>query len=245
MQSVQRLEYMKQLGIDVYVPRIVLPQARASATAMQPQPARKKHLVSAVSAGTGPEPRRETPTSRPALDLPDLAVATPATRPAPMPRPKLQTATTAPVRFQLLTVAFHEHVLFVSELRTAPLAPALEASVLQFLGELMFALGRPAARASAPGYFQWPLVNRQGADTSVELARDVLAGFLERQLRETRPQHVVLLGDQAAEHIQPQGEGLLNFPVQVWRGQALGKLFARPQLKADLWRQLQPLIDDV
>ncbi len=234
----QRLAYMKQLGIDVYVPRVVLPQARVSVTGLRP--ARAEPAVPVVTARAAPEPRRQAPASRPVLDLPDFAASAPVAKPAAPSRPKIQTATA--VRFQLLTVAYHDHVLFVSDLRTTPLAPALEASVLQFLGELMFALGRPAAQAPAPGYFQWPLVSRQGVDTGVDRAREVLAGFLERQLRETRPQHVVLLGDQAAEHIQPQGESLLNYPVQVWRGEALGKLFARPQLKADLWRVLQPLI---
>ena len=236
----QRLAYMKQLGIDVYVPRVVLPQAQVSVTGMRP--VRAKAAVPAVAVGRAPEPARRAPASRPVLDLPDLGPAVASAKPAAPARPKIPATVASSVRFQLLTVAFRDNVLFVSDLRTAPLAPALEASVLQFLGELMFALGRPAAQAMAPSYFQWPLVSRQGADTSIERAREVLAGFLERQLRETRPQHVVLLGDQAAEYIQPQGKLLLDYPVQVWRGDALGKLFARPRLKADLWRVLQPLV---
>jgi hypothetical protein len=238
----QRLAYMKQLGIDVYVPRIALPQAKVSVTGLQPVlavPVTPPALAGAAApraSGLAP-----APAPRPTLDLPAAAV-TPNPLKTVEPAPPKPLATANSVRFQLLTVAFNSGVLFVSDLKAAPLQPALEATVLQFLRELMFALGRPAEESLAPAYFQWPLVSRQGVGTGADRASEVLAGFLERQLRETRAQHVVLLGDKAAEYIQPQGELLVNFPVQVWRGVALGKLFARPQLKAELWRTLQPLV---
>ncbi len=235
----QRLAYMKQLGIDVYVPRIALPQAKASVTGLQPVLA--VAVAPAEIPAVAPPARRPTPASRPTLELP-ATVAAPSSRKVAGQAPPRPLATAGSVRFQLLTVAFDSGVLFVSDLKAAPLPPALEATVLQFLRELMFALGRPAAEAVAPTYFQWPLVSRQGVDTGADRASEVLAGLLERQLRETRAQHVVLLGDKAAEYIQPQGELLVNVPVQVWRSVALGKLFARPQLKAELWRTLQPLV---
>jgi hypothetical protein len=240
----QRLAYMKQLGIDVYVPRKTLPQAKASVTGLQPvlavsvTPPAEASAAAPRGSYSAPAP---TPASRPGLELPETAVVPGPRKPAVRTPPRPLSAANS-VRFQLLTVAFDSGVVFVSDLKTAPLPPALEATVLQFLRELMFALGRSVADDVAPAYFQWPLVSRQGVATGADRASEVLAGFLERQLRETRPQHLVLLGDKAAEYIQPRGELLVNFPVQVWRSVALGKLFARPELKADLWRTLQPLV---
>ncbi len=232
----RRLAYIQQLGIDVYVPRIVLPRARASALSLRPEaPPRPlaAPAVVAIPARAEPAPRR------PALELPE-AQQRPNRHPAV--RVASHAIASTAVRFQLLHVAFADHVLFVSDLKTAPLQPALEASVLQFLRELMFALGRGSAQASAPAYFQWPLVIKPGVDSGAQRAREVLAGVIQRQLKESRPQHLVLLGEQAAAYIQPEGERLGNTSVRVWRSLPLGRLFGDPQSKALLWRTLQPLV---
>ena len=79
---------------------------------------------------------------------------------------------------------------------------------MQFLQELMLALGRPAVNPVSPLYFQWPLVSRPGADVSAPRAREVLAGFIDRCIRETGPEHLVLLGERASEYVQAEGERL-------------------------------------
>lgn len=219
---------MQHLGIDVYAPRRVLVQARPSAFGLS-----RPELA-------------EQPRSR-ARAEPQLPILEPPEDRKPSERPNNIVVSTSPtrradsVRFQLLTVAFDSEVLFVSDLKTAPLKPALEATVLQFLRELMFALGRPASKSVAPLYFQWPLVDKPGPETSVMRAREVLAGFLDRCARETRPQHIVLLGEKAAELVEAEGEHWGVTEIPVWRSVALGKLFARPELKMDLWRTLKPL----
>jgi hypothetical protein len=235
---------MEKLGVDVYVPRAVLPRAKASVTPLQPAMAEPVKSAAAAPAPAATRQRGDgQKATRPGLDLPATAGAERARKAFAPAQPRAPGSARSP-RFALLTVAFEGALLFVSDLKSAPLQPALEASVLQFLGEVMFALGRAPASTPAPVYFQWPLVNKPGADISGERARDVLAGFIDRQLRETRPQHVVLLGEQASRYIQAEGEHLSGSQVQIWRSAALGKIFAQPQLKADLWRILQPLAVD-
>ena len=241
----RRLAYMQQLGIDIYVPRVVLPRARASGLSLRPAvaPQATAAALSPTAAPASNTSDQSLPAARhrPRVELPGVQpTKTPKHRPAEH-APRVST-TAAAVRFQLLHVAFADSVLFISDLKTSPLQPGLEASVMQFLRELMFALGHGSAQASAPAYFQWPLVNKQGVDNGAERAQEVLAGFVQRQLQESRPQHLVLLGEQASRYIQPQGDRLGNSGVKVWRSVPLGKLFADPQSKAGLWRTLQPLI---
>ncbi len=232
----RRLAYMHQLGIDVYVPRVVLPRARASALSLRPTVAPRPAAVVPAPAPVD----RAAPGVRqgPRIELPEERQRS---QRRPLEQPAGNPAAASAVRFQLLLVAFAENVLFVSDLKTAPLNPGLEASVMQFLRELMFALGRGAAEASPPAYFQWPLVSRPGVDNGAQRAREVLAGFLQRQLQECRPQHLVLLGEQASAFVQPEGERLGSTAVQLWRSVPLGKLFGDPQSKAQLWRTLQAL----
>ncbi len=238
----RRLAYMEQLGIDIYVPRVVLPRARASGLSLRPAvapPASATASSRAAAASNTLAPPQPAARHRPRVELPEPP-KTPMHRPT-QPAARVST-TAAAVRFQLLHVAFADSVLFISDLKTSPLQPGLEASVMQFLRELMFALGHGSAQASAPAYFQWPLVNKQGVDNGAERAQEVLAGFVQRQLRESRPRHLVLLGEQASRYIQPRGDRLGDSAVKVWRSVPLGKLFADPQSKAGLWRTLQPLI---
>lgn len=237
----ERLAGLQSLGVDIYTPRRELPRARASIFSLQ--------RVAPVAA----TPAIETggPVSaRPAVDSerPSLDVELPQAESKAVRRPKPAVKAVAgvdSVRFQLLTVAFSSGILFVSDLKSAPLQPALEATVIQFLREVMFALGHPETDAVAPAYFQWPLVSKPGVDASAARAREVLAGFIERSVRETQPKHVVLLGERAAEYVQAEVVQAGKSPPQLWHFDApLGKLFARPRLKADLWKMLQPLVID-
>jgi hypothetical protein len=227
---------MQHLGVDVYVPRKVLPRARASLTSMQAIQLASTPQVAA------PLPVATPAVARPAVPRPDITQV-PVARKSPEIKPPVTKPAyaAAAVQFQLLHVPFSSGVLFVTDLRVAPLPPALEASVLQFLQALMFALGRGDAQPAVPAYFRWPLVSKPGVDNSETRAKDVLTGFVERQLRESKPQHLVLCGEQASRYIQPEGEVLVGTQVNIWRTVALGKVFGDPALKAELWRSLQAL----
>jgi hypothetical protein len=235
----QRLAYMQQLGVDVYVPRKVLPKAKASLTSLQPVVRATVPAARSTPVDTPAPAIPKTPVPRPELSATPVARKTPAVAP---PIPKTVPAAAAATRFQLLHVPFSSGILFISELRTAPLPPALEASVLQFLQAVVFALGRGSAQTPEVAYFQWPLVNKPGANHSAATARDVLSGFIARQLRETAPQHLVLCGEQASRFVQPEGDVLAGTQVSIWRTHALGKVFADASVKAQMWQVLQPLL---
>ena len=128
--------------------------------------------------------------------------------------------------------------------------------MLQFLQDVMLSLGRPVpAQSLAPCYFQWPLVNRSGASASAATAREVLAGVIARQVQESSCAYLVLMGGNANTFVQAEGESLdvnksLDVKdnrnnggqrVKILRGPPLGKIFARPALKAELWNTLQPV----
>lgn len=224
-----RFAAMGRLGVDIYAPRRPLSAAAPSVFAPQ-APSPGPRLKPAAAPGASRRVVAE-------LDLPRAtATPTPSAQPVAAPKPPQEVAA---VRFQLLTVAF-ESLLVVSELKSAPLSPALEASVLQFLREVLFALGKSSQRAS-PAYFHWPLVDKPGVDNSASRAGEVLQGFLERQLREFGAQQVLVLGEQARRYAGMEDQAalkVLHYPA------GLGMLFARPQLKAGLWELISPLKGD-
>jgi len=152
------------------------------------------------------------------------------------------------VAFNLVTVTFPSGVMFVSDIRQVPLAPAVESGVLSFLRDVMLAIGRPDPSVAAGAeYFQWPLVKKPGVDASEGTARDVLAGLISRKLREAEADTIVLMGRAANTFVRAQsgdhGSGqFAHHGVRILQCEPLGKLFATPSKKAELWHILQPLI---
>lgn len=153
------------------------------------------------------------------------------------------------VAFNLVTVTFPSGVMFVSDIRQVPLAPAVESGVLSFLRDVMLAIGRPdASVAVGAEYFQWPLVKKPGVDASEGTARDVLAGLISRKLREAEADTMVLMGRAANMFVRAQsgdhgsGQFAAHQGVRTLQCEPLGKLFATPSKKAELWHILQPLI---
>ena len=248
-----RLGTLQQLGVDVYVPRRHLAQARPSPTPLQPRlPSSQRQQISRSAETARPaEIARLAPTSEVAspgrasrmlvTNEDEQYTAPKSAERAELPVRKSQRVPAGPVSFHLLTMAFNGGVLIISDLKAAPLRASLEASVLQFVTDIGFALDPDAERSEAPGYFNWPLARVPGADASAARARQVLAGYIDRQLREYRPAHLLLMGDNAADYVGnslhlPDGRAL-----NVLRAPALGQFFARPALKARLWELLQPI----
>jgi hypothetical protein len=143
------------------------------------------------------------------------------------------------VAFNLLIVTFTPGVLFVSDIRQAPLTAALESGVLAFLRDVMSAIGRPPpSDAATVDYFQWPWVMKPGVDASEARAREVLDGLLGRKRRESSADLLVLMGRTARRCVNiddgPDGQAA----VQIVRSEALGRLFSTPGQKDELWRAL-------
>lgn len=227
---------LEQLGIDIYVPR--RPLARGLPSLLGLQAALSSPATARIAEPASPANGQRSAEGRmPALDLPETPGKS-VTKPS-VATPKPQSINT--IRLQLLTVAFGNEVLFISDLKSAPLRADLESAVLQFLRELMFALGRPVQEPVAARYFQWPLVDKPGADAGAERARDVLAGYVEHQLEDSQPRHLVLLGASCADNVKLP-ESLRGTVTTHLFPSGMGSLFAKPALKAQLWQALQALI---
>lgn len=254
-RDTSRLAYLGHLGVAVYVSRrpllqaldsrIVVAPARPVLAAARP-PAALQSAVPDAAVRSVVSGARRTVSPPLANQVSDVPPASASTSPV-LPTAKAPAASRA-VAFSLLTVTFHTGVMFVSDIRQAPLSSVLESSVMAFLHDVMFALGRPASAEKVMAeYFQWPLVKKLGVDASASTAKDVLAGLINRQLRESQADCIVLMGSQARTYIQLNGDvvgdgGQSGRVLQVQRREPLGKYFAEPALKAGLWHSLQPLI---
>ena len=143
------------------------------------------------------------------------------------------------VAFNLLMATFAPGVLFVSDIRKAPLAPALESGVVSFLRDVMGAIGRPLRDESvAVDYFQWPLVRKPGVDASEARAREVLDGLLGRKLRESHVDLVVVMGRTASGLMGGSEQHYAMRGARIVHSEALGRLFSAPGRKEELWRAL-------
>ncbi len=246
-----RLTALRLMGVDLYVPRRPLPQARSSRQPLRPRVAAPAAAIAQRGAAV-PPPLSAATAVRPPPHLPESLWHEPAVAPdrqppvsqaaAPVTSPStLAKQRSRAVSFNLLAVAYPETILFLSDLKSQPLPAALSASVAQFLLEVarVFDAG-VGQRPRAPEYFQWPLTHGSAADTGAERAGLVLHGFVARYLREYRPPRVLLMGQLAASYLHepmklPDG----SEPV-ILRGPALGRIFGDPARKAALWQVLEP-----
>lgn len=233
-----QLAYLEALGVDIYLPRQPLVGARPSRFELRPAGA-----IETPAIDTEGRPARldsgvtlEQPAIKPASVKPE---PTEVIRPPQAARPTKAAA----VAFSLLVVPVSNRALFISELRSAPLRPDLEANVMQFLQDVCCALGESLPAKLTPVYFQWPM---SATNTALEqgeaAARETLRGFISQQLSDCKPSRLVLMGQSVARYIADAEQiptWLQSETMTLCKAPSLGQLFAHPARKAELWAALQ------
>jgi hypothetical protein len=263
MLEPRRSRYLRALGIDSYVPRVILPGARPSAACEWELPATPESVASAAVAPVGAalqsvaaqlvaasqpatasqptmeSPQAERPVARsrpPEIDL-ELAPAARRTESAPSPvAAPAAGAVAGDVEAApriALGIAVADGILLVDD---APANPAERGEFQRLLGNVLFAL-RGAGAAPALDVFLWPMSKQPQLDHSALAARETLAAHIQNQIQRHAVHTVLLLGQAAQQWVELDAVDLR----WVRTVSALGCL-REPAQKRQLWQDIRHLV---
>lgn len=246
----QRRAYLQSMGIECLVPRLRLPGAKLSVLG-EPEPESDARLASSVAQTAAP-PSPTAPLSQSAAatvkDLlgnletggrPGAATKSQATVARPAAEPSM-------TRFALSVVRAGGIVL-VDEGLNAGDDPDL---YLALIKNLLFAVGFAPAELAVEAFI-WPLSRLRGGrvDQSESAAREVLLAYLGKQLQQSSAQYLLIMGSTGERFIAPPGGGGnaladdSRLAVKTLYTASARQALSDPRTKAELWQQLQPLVN--
>lgn len=248
MLEPRRSGYLRALGIDIYVPRLILPGALPSAACeweAEPQsdvPARAMDVVAEVIAAVAAVPAPQVSADQPdTISSQDQHPATRSRVPDIDPQPVTAPRSTEPVPARpvadtspkiALGIAVGGGVLLIDD---APASPAERGEFQRLLGNVLFAL-RGDGALPALDVFLWPMSKQPQLDRSADAARETLAAHIQNQIQRHAVHTVLLLGDAARQWVDIDAEGLRC----VRSVSALGCL-REPAQKRQLWQDIRRL----
>jgi hypothetical protein len=250
VNELRRMAYLDALGIDSYISRSQLPGA-----AMTRRLAIISQRPRAVTAVTGDAPTRATsslldqPSARRTRDESDTDARNERARPQPASESS-QRGAAAP-RFSLTAIIAGDW-LWLEELAGMPLTRE-QVQLVQSMAQALLlsrqagddattSVVRPGAirpDAARPDVtqFDWPIHTNSQLDLSDEAAQASVAGFVSRRIEQYGCRGLVLLGQACALRVP-----MLELGIPVVSTASSAELLARPELKRQVWRDLQPLL---
>lgn len=171
----------------------------------------------------------------------------PTSDPTPDPRPQnTQRADSVP-RFSLVTIVAGDW-LWLEEVTGMPLT-TLQVQLVQSMALALQAggatrSGATRSDATRPGtaradvmQFDWPIHTNRQLDQGEAAALAGVAGFLARRLEQYSSRGLVLLGPSGAARVPVQELGVESVCTA-----SSADMLVNPELKRQVWRDLQPLI---
>lgn len=251
MLEPRRSRYLRALGIDSYVPRVILPGARPSVACewevppapeslasvalepplAEPQDMAAEPLNAVAQSAIEASPERQVARSRaPEIDL------QPAARRAEQ-APAASTPKSADIAAEAvpkiaLAIAVGGGILVVDD---APANLPERGELQRLLGNILFSL-RSEGGTPALDVFLWPMLKQPQLDRSAAAARETLAAHIQNQIQRNTVHTVLLLGGAAREWVEIDTSGLRC----VHSVSALECLRA-PGNKRQLWQDIRHL----
>jgi hypothetical protein len=238
MNELQRMIYLDALGIDSYVSRRQLPGAAVT---------RRLAIVPSLPVAAARKP--EVQGAPPIAPLEEVstragsgrrAQSDSAVRSSPAQQAVSHHGSSVP-RFSLTAIVAGDW-LWLEELADMPLtmeqvrlvqSMARAMSLAQGHGEKTVTSGvRPEV-----AQFDWPIHTNHQLDLGEEAARAGVAGFVGRKLEQYGCGGLVLLGQSCATRVPVQ-----EMTIQAVSTASSAEILARPALKAEVWRDLLPLV---
>lgn len=257
MNELQRQTYMQAMGVDCYVPRLVLPGAKASVLCQLPElPA--VPATDSVSNGAALVPQDQpsvatSVNSNAAMQaLLDDNFLTDKKKPVKQQtesgqiRNRTNRELIKPPSFAL-TVTSVSRLMLIDETAPTDINPA---DYLRYLHNILFALGVSGADISTVP-FSWPMVSNPNVDQSEAAARQTLQAFLNKQVVQSNIHFVVAMGEVATQFVAdaPISTGQIvkheAMPVPLIFTQSAVRSMIDPTLKATIWHDLQPLLKEL
>jgi len=255
----QRQQYLNAMGIQVWHLRESLPGAKpvievepAIGSALADQPSQAEPALVDDSG------RREEISTAPAAVVADETKPTLPANPQPQPQVSLKSekpeavTSTAAVEsnpeFRFASVIFPGSCMVVTQVPIQGADP-LTSSHLAFLRHALLAVGANLIDEPAVTFFNWPMLRSPGFDQGESAARQACQAFLSGQKSKHAVSFVLLMGENAGRYLLPdfvsfsESQGRLFSETEQPRllSHSIDELFAEPALKADFWRDIQPL----
>jgi hypothetical protein len=226
-----RSQYLSAMGVELYVPRAILPGAKLSLPCEWDEQALVEPEIEPVDIAELIAPT--TPT-QPVRRAPPLEQTRAQRRSEPIaPTPSADNAATP--RFTLSIISGDNGVLIVDD------APSgARTDYLRMLGNLLFALQGGTANPTLE-VFAWPMAKTNPRlDQSATAAREALAGYLQKHIDQRAVHTVLVLGDAARSWAAPalQQNNALRCAVSVSAWLCLRE----PQVKRQLWQDVRHLV---
>jgi hypothetical protein len=240
MNELARVHYLEAMGISSYAPRFLLPAAKPSVVCEMPLPVSLPDAKSATDTLTNTQTIRQT---EPSASTPIVAgnsrltdITEPSAATAGQTADRAQPSSQAYVAFALMVVVADNGVMVVADIPRGRQGPIWFDNGRQFIVELLQAIDS-GSQVTFSDVFKWPL-NRQlqGGEAEVHQA---LTGIFNR-IGLTAEQPIIALGKQA-RYFMPKL--MANDSASIANGHALPSLFANASHKAQLWKNLQPLVN--
>lgn len=244
MNELRRMAYLNALGVDCYVSRRQLPGAAVTrrlaivgTPGRMPAAQARVEVSSAVKAASS--------ISREGIVRPDFGVDTrkAATAIAPVSE-KLPGSEPVP-RFSLSIIAAGDW-LWLEERDGMPLTTE-QVQLIQAMAQALVLSGAsggasPRAAAAVQGakaviaQFDWPIHNNRQLDLGEAAARTSVAAFVSRKLEEQGCRGLVLLGQSCVQRVPVAEISTVSVSTA-----SSADILANPAIKAQVWRDLQPL----
>jgi hypothetical protein len=260
MNEQQRQAYLEAMGIQVYYPRQPLANALASPDYVWPEPAEPQAGThpAAGSDSAGKAKAARPASARVVVDLDESrrerrrespADSAAATQQAQEQAQEQEAANAEPaLQFRLAFYRPGPDLAVLSELPMQARADSAEAREL--LGNILLALSVESRDSDWQAeMFNWPLSPDMPArEATEEHARQALGGFITQRRQQGGFSNLLLFSSRLAPLMpgaaRDQGTG--DFPArklncQVCCVESLQAMLALPELKREVWQQLQPL----
>ena len=260
INELQRQAYLSAIGVDCYMPRLLLPGAKPSIRCELPLPTSAANVRGGANVEvTEVQPVRSATSGAAAIQ--DLLNDTVVSRRAGLAPAGESLGDANPVggdnakapksvpRFKL-SIVRAGNLLLVDDGLTGDIDPQ---SYLRLIHNILQAAGANQAPLSIDAFI-WPLQGVRGAhvDQSEIAARETLLAYLSKQQEHTGADYLLLLGDTACRYLlttNPTHSG--ESPVQLAPHDHLplrylvtcsaAQSMLNPALKSRIWQDLQPL----
>lgn len=252
MNELQRMQYLEAMGVDMFVPRFILPHAPVPRRAQLPQSAEITGAPAREPVVSEEMEQRALPKHAAAVnrivnlnfqtDSPQQVVGdSAAEKPVLPPKPVSESPPAKEIaRFSLALWRINSDVLVVDSRRPKAALPT-ESLLSNILFQLSL-LKQPLPRAE---FLNWPMAggNDHGWNAASEMAR----AFLEGRLLSNPVRYVVVMGSDAARALLQQDASesigdkirMETFAADALVLPSLADILHQPELKKQVWQSLR------
>lgn len=236
MQEPMRSRYLAALGVDMYVPKVILPGAKLSTAC--------EWDVATLEAQVAAAPVIESIKTEVAAK-PELAPARVAVVDAEKKSPRQSitqaaiaqptTAAVAVPKFALSVVLAANGILLIDD---APVSAAARGEYERLLGNFLTAVNK-SGQFSLDIFF-WPMHKNAQIVQDENAAKETLAAHLHKQIQQRALHTVLLLGDAAQRWVDLTLD-LDTQSLRCIRSNSLLACLREPALKRQLWSDVREL----